>query len=221
MTAAPIPLQQPCRACGGTDGEVDPVTGAYVRCTSCRRSVSSGRRAEEEFFGAWTTEVDAAAELDRRIETSGLFDRCYQEVDGFYLAARPNRPLQKARIDRILFPSEKLRASGWSTPIGVEIKRSGEPLGPALAQAIDYTYAAFGVGPSSGYWVHLEKIFLWPLTPQSGAIQSVMIQNGVGALHGDELHPLIFTLERHVLQSRCDGSVTVHATQSGRKVGSR
>lgn len=216
-----IALQSPCRACGGTAGEIDPQTQAYVRCASCRRSVSSQRRTDEEFFGTWTTEVLAAAELDSRIAASGLFDRCYAEVEGYYLAARPNRPLQQARIDRILFPSEKLRAAGWTPPIGVEIKRSGEPLGPALAQTIDYTYAAFGVGPAAGYWVHLEKIFLWPLTPQRGAVESVMLQNGIGALHGDEIYPLTFTLERNVIRSRTDGAVEAHASKTGRKVGSR
>lgn len=213
-----IALQQPCRACGGTAGEMDPNTQAYVRCVACRRSVSGGRRTEEEFFGIWATEADAAKEFDDRAVASGLFSSAYPEVRGYYLAARPGRPLKEARIDRVLFPSEKLRSAGWSDAIGVEIKRSGEPLGPALAQAIDYTYAAFQCGP---YWVHLEKIFLWPLTPQQGAVQSVMLQNGVGCLHGDELHPLIFTLERHVIRTRVDGSVEAHPAATGRKVGSR
>lgn len=204
--AAPLPssfpLSSPCRACDGTTGEMDP-TNRYVRCAACRRSVAAGRREEELFYGAWPTEADAAAELDARVEQSGLFrSPPYREVRGYYL----------------LFPSDKLRAAGWDEPVGIEIKRSGEPLGPALSQAIDYTYAAFAAGP---YWVHLTKIFLWPLTPQSGAIESVMLQNGIGALHGDELHPLIFTLERHVIRSRTDGHVEVVASKTGRKVGSR
>ena len=171
----------------------------------------------EKFYGSWATEADAGAELDKRIEASGLF-RSFAEVDGFYLAARIHREPKSARIDRILFPSPKLRDAGWTSPIGVEMKRSGEALGPALCQAIDYTYAAFYV---NGAYVHPEMIFLWPLREQARAVKSVMVQNGIGELFDTARDLLVFNSEHGLIRAHRDGTLTVKPHVAGRKVGSR
>lgn len=172
----------------------------------------------ERFFGPWLTEADAAAELDRRIAASGLFDRSFAEVRGYYLTHRPNREQKDARIDRILLPGQRLRDAGWTSAIGVELKASGGKLGPPLSQAIDYTYCAFNVGP---HWLNLEHIFLWPLRPQYGCVQSVMVQNCIGAISDGRHSPLIFTLERQVIRVNDDGSLLVAPSVAGTKKGSR
>ena len=174
--------------------------------------------ARERFFGPWQDEPASAAELDRRITESGLFDRSFPEVRGYYLTHRPNRDSKDARIDRVLIPGPKLRDAGWTAAIGVEIKASGSKLGPALSQAIDYTYCAFNVGP---HWLHLQHIFLWPLQPQRGCVQSVMVQNCIGALYDAHHATLIFQLERQVIRLNNDGSLHVAASVAGTKKGSR
>lgn len=172
----------------------------------------------EHFFGPWTDEPVACAEFDRRIAESGLFDRSFAEVRGYYLTHRPNRDSQTARIDRILLPGPKLREAGWTSAIGVEIKASQTRIGRALSQAIDYTYCAFNVGP---HWLHLEHIFLWPLRPQLGAVASVMAQNCVGCIYDAKHSPLIFQLERQVIRLNDDSSLHVATSLSGTKKGSR
>jgi hypothetical protein len=172
----------------------------------------------ERFFGPWTDEVEACAEFDRRIAESGLFERSFPEVRGYYLAHRPNREDKDARIDRVLLPGPKLKDAGWTSAIGIEIKASGERLGRALVQAIDYTYCAFTVGP---HWLHLQHIFLWPLRPQHGAVQSVMVQNCIGTVSDARHSPLIFTLERQVIRLNDDSSLHVAGSVAGTKKGSR
>lgn len=178
----------------------------------------------EEFCGAFKTEDESTAEFDRLVAESGLFDS-RPEVEGYYLAARVHRAPKTARIDRVLFPKSRLKDAGWTIPIGVEIKRSGEKLGPALCQAIDYTYAAFEV---RGVYVHLEMIFLWPLVMPKRSTQSVMVHNGIGAVHSGRRGGLRFESEVTLISFRPDGALApgpgeliVAPHVAGRKVGSR
>jgi hypothetical protein len=172
----------------------------------------------EKFYGPWANEAEACAEFDRRIEACGLFARSYSEVDGFYLAARVHRQPRSARIDRILVPGKKLREAGWSSTVGVEIKAPGEKLGPALCQAIDYTYAAFDLG---GTYVHPEMIFLWPLREQTRAVKSVMVQNGIGEVFDTARDLLVFNSEYGLIRAHRDSTVSVRQHVAARKMGSR
>ncbi|HEY6180097.1 MAG TPA: hypothetical protein VIX73_36900 [Kofleriaceae bacterium] len=172
----------------------------------------------EHFFGPWLDEAAACAEFDRRVAASRLFERSFPEVRGYYLTHRPNRQSKDARIDRILLPGPRLREAGWTTAIGVELKASGTKLGPPLSQAIDYTYCAFHVGP---HWLHLQHIFFWPLRPQRGAVQSVMVQNCIGCIFDTQHSPLIFELERQVICLHDDDNLVVHPSVAGTKKGSR
>ena len=183
-----------------------------------------GRGDATEFCGNWQTEDESGAAFDRIIAAAGIFESI-AEVDGYYLAARPNRQPKTARIDRILFPKKPLKDAGWSSPIGIEIKRSGEKLGPALCQAIDYTYAAFEV---RSVFIHPAMIFLWPLVMPCRAVQSVMVHNGVGAVHVDDNGELRFESEYTLIGHRPDGPMSPGTYQlrvashiAGRKVGSR
>jgi hypothetical protein len=169
-------------------------------------------------FGTWMSEVDSAAEFDRRVETTGLFERVFKEVRGYYLSYRPNRQDREARIDRILLPSKRLRDAGWSRVIGVELKRSGEPIGKPLAQAIDYMHCVWNVGH---YWMLAEHVFLWPYHRQFKATESVMLQNGVGTVDEGFNGTLHFQLERSVIHFSREGDLLVATPNSGQKVGSR
>ena len=195
------------------------------------------------------TEDESAAEFDRRIGVpepmvgnepkhgerihipGGLFEYMYREVRGYYLTHRPHREEKTARIDRILIPGQRLRAAGWTTTIGVELKKSEADFGAAVSQAIDYTYCNWSVGD---YWMYCERIFLWPFDMPGGPLQSVMIQNGIGTVHGrfySEKYPtasperdikLDFRLERNNLAITPDDSIVeCHPWNSGKKKGSR
>lgn len=177
-----------------------------------------GKYGPEEFYGSFASEIDAGDAFDRAVAASNLFERNFKQVRGYYLAHRPNRQNKDAIIDRVLLPGEQLKSRGWTSAIGVELKRSGEHLGPALCQAIDYTYCAFNVGP---HWLNLTHIFLYPLLPQRGAVRSVMVQNCVGALYDRRNSPLIFELERQVIRLDDDGTLSVHSSVAGTKKGSR
>lgn len=177
-------------------------------------ATTGARRA----FGSWATEDESAAEFDRRVESSGLFERVFREVRGYYLSFRPNRQEREARIDRILLPGRKLRDAGWSRVIGVEIKRSGEAIGKPLAQAIDYMFCAWNVGH---YWMLCENVFLWPYERQHKATESVMLQNGVGVVSEGFAGSLKFQLEGNVISFDRNGELRVRPPRSGTKVGSR
>lgn len=181
--------------------------------------------AETSRVPQWSTEEEAAAEFDKRIELCGLFERSFKEVRGYYLAHRPNREEKDARIDRVLIPGSKLRDAGWNMTIGIEIKKSGADYGRAVSQAIDYTYCNWNVG---NYWMYCERIFLWPFRLSGTALQSVMLQNGVGVVGGrfsSEHHQgdsLVFQLERNVIVVDANHQLAeCHPTASGGKRGSR
>lgn len=168
----------------------------------------------------------ASGVVNERFDCNGPFEMGFAEVHGYYLTHRPGREQKDARIDRILFPGAGLKACGWRSPIGVELKRSDCDFGPAVSQAIDYTYCVFNVGSN---WIYCERIFLFPFTMPHGPLKSVMIQNGVGAVCGqfyknvpDASRSLVFRLESNQLEINEDRTVAdCKPWQSGHKKGAR
>jgi hypothetical protein len=173
------------------------------------------------FHGEYATEDDALADLDARVAASNLF-HVYREVEGYYLAHRPGRQMKTARIDRILVPTGRLRAQGWEVTIGVEAKRPGTKLGPALAQAIDYTWCIFRAGAA---YLYPEWIFLWPLRHPGGPLESIMAQNRVGTAEAGYQGSTMFKAgSANALILRADGECSVHPNLIkgvGIKTGSR
>jgi hypothetical protein len=131
-------------------------------------------------LGNYATEQESAAAFDDAIERSGLF-RVYREVPGETLHPLPGMDKNGFRIDRILFPTEKIRGAGWSKGLaGVELKRSGEKLGHPISQSLDYLRAAWFL--PSGIKVLVDYVFIFPLDTIAGPLGSVMAQNRIGGV---------------------------------------
>lgn len=90
-------------------------------------------------------------------------------------------------------------------------------MGKPLAQAIDYTYAAWNVGI---YWMMCEYVFLWPFAKQGGVVESIMAQNRVGVCY-EAYGDFVFQLERQVINFDRKGELRVALPSAGRKMGSR
>ena len=140
--------------------------------------------------GSYETEDDAKLALDRELahckDAGGndLFWLC-KEVCGAFVQPRPcqnDRTLHGLRIDRLLLPSPKLRELGWEYgAIGIEVKKSGVKIGPAISQAIDYSRAVWTLPDFGNIRVWLDWIFIWPMVKQHGPIASVLAQNRIGS----------------------------------------
>lgn len=129
--------------------------------------------------GPWRDERDAAAAFDAAVDGDPRFGNVYHEVIGFYSSRSPFDLERTPRIDRILTPSAALVGAGWETGlIGVELKAPNLNAGPAVAQCLDYTRAAFEIRP--GMFVYLGFVFLFPAKPEIGTVASLMAQHRVG-----------------------------------------
>lgn len=129
-------------------------------------------------IGNWRTEEDSVAALDIRLTAAGLW-RIYREVEGTLVQPRPRQRDKHVRIDRVLVPNQHAIQQGWNHGIlGIEAKRSGEKIGPALAQAIDYGRSVFTLPGGISIW--LDWVFVWPVGEQKGTVASIMAQNRIG-----------------------------------------
>lgn len=131
--------------------------------------------------GSHVHEAACWAEFDALMESLGDYFGVLQEITGWYLQPRSHCKPQQPRIDRILTPRKPLLTAGWDLgPVGVECKRSGDKLGPAISQCMDYQRAAFPIG--HGYTVALEWVFVWPSGVVKGDIGSIMAQQRIGTM---------------------------------------
>lgn len=131
----------------------------------------------ERTSAGFETEQHAAAYVDGLLSTVSDLFAVNAEVDGVCHSFHAgNKPV---RIDRVLFPKKKLLSLGWkSGAIGIEIKKSGHPAGPLVAQAEDYMQSVFTF--ESGVSVCLNSIFLFPAFPCAGVAASVLAQRRIG-----------------------------------------
>lgn len=182
-------------------------------------TLEPGGSRVHETSGSWMTEAASAAELDARLARMGLF-RVYSEVRGELLQPRHGQHEKTVRIDRILVPRASLLALGWRLgAIGIEVKRSGIHLGPPLAQAMDYTRAAWSL---RGVHIMLGAVFLWPMDKVHGPVASLMVHNRVGSasVDGQSIHLRLG--EENVLRLQWGtDEPDVGTIDSGHKVGSR
>lgn len=178
-------------------------------------------RRNDYTLGDWATEAASAAAFDTAIGTE-LWS-VYREVDGVLTQPRPQQINKTVRIDRILIPKAPLIDLGWTHGIvGIELKRSREKIGPAIAQALDYSRSVWtltGVGYSR---VWLDWVFVWPMPKQSGSMASVLAQNRVGSatpLYGDGYQ--LKSGETSLICVAHDNYIRIGTATNGTKVGRR
>ena len=128
-------------------------------------------------------EDEVGKQFDRLILETGLF-RYQKEVTGYMIQpfveqAKKLKYTPKIRIDRVLFPTNKLYDLNWfSGLIGIELKKPDTKLGPVTSQMIDYKRSVFISPKNSRYMI--DFCFLYPHNKEHGPIASFMAQNGVG-----------------------------------------
>lgn len=179
------------------------------------------RRQREFTTGDWATEQDSAIAFDAAVPTE-LFN-IYREVRGTLVNPRPTQVERSMRIDRILVPTTYLLTLGWQFGIiGCELKRSGEKIGPPIAQAMDYSRSVFTLEPSK-FRIWLDYVFIWPMSKQGGTTGSILAQNRIGSAYGDARYNRfqLMSGESAVLRVGHDNSVRIGNVQAGSRAGSR
>ena len=124
-------------------------------------------------------------------ETEVIFDRMLdlhcsnffvmkKKVRGRYLIDIHSWQDGSPEIDRVLLPTQLAIESGiLPEPIGVELKKSGEKIGHAIAQCIDYRHAEFVIDTDSAPQ-RLDAVFLFEAPFIYNDIASVATQFRVG-----------------------------------------
>ncbi len=166
----------------------------------CTHSDSTSRNITA---GSYRSEKAAEEDLLRFLKTTRAFV-VYQQLPGEPLWKHHFQIPKSVRADLFLLPSRRLIDAGWQGgAVVIEVKRSGEKIGPGLNQLIDYTNAAFyvegqvAVVPSFG--------FLFPVLPQGEAVASVMAHQHVGTA----------MIERGVLKLWCGESRILSLWEAG------
>ena len=178
----------------------------------------------ERTGGDFATEEQAAEYLDGLIESAADLFAVSREVEGTHTSPRPGQQKIGVRIDRVLYPKRKLLDAGWrSGVVGIEIKKSGHPAGPMVAQAEDYMQSVFTF--SSGISAVLNSVFLWPAFPAAGIAASILAQRRIGFV-GERRGRLCLTLNHTSLLDYAydTGEMRVGIAANllcGGKVGSR
>lgn len=185
--------------------------------------------------GDYAREDSGVAELCEFIEASGTF-RVYREVPGILIFRSPIREEKTVRVDLILSPQQTALDAGWNQgQLGVECKRSGEKLAPAVAQARDYQASKFFLrnqrDSRSGVLRAVVAplwFFIYPFDPPGGDVESLMAADGIGALNWRREQPsgewyLRFKVGSYkMLEVYHDGRMWVNRDPvPGRKVGCR
>jgi len=169
--------------------------------------------------GDWAAESDAEDFLVQFVAATGMF-RAYRQVFGEPLWKHFFQEHQAVKADVLLLPAGKLFDAGWrSGAIVVEVKRSGEKIGPGCNQLIDYTNSVFFL--PSGVAVVPNFGFLFPALKQHGPLASVMAHQhlGTAAIHRGSLN--LFCGESRVLTLGQDGRIDIGKLNFGRRLGAR
>lgn len=168
--------------------------------------------------GGWATEEESASDLDHRLEGCGMF-AVYREVAGTLIQPRFGQRERSMRIDRVLVPTSALRQRGWKHgAVGIEIKRSGVPIGPPLSQALDYVRGAWNV---NGIFIQLGAVCIWPVDKQGGPIASLMAHGRIGTASFGVHERLKLSLGEEVMFVDSSYGIRVGQPRAGQKVGSR
>lgn len=127
--------------------------------------------------GTWEREEDAQNFFRDFITQAGLF-QVHREVPGWPVWDRTRKPAHSFRADFLLVPGEKFQ----NYPIGaivIEVKRSGENIGPGLNQLLDYMNSIWVL--DRGVRITPSLGFLFPANSPGGSIASLMAHQRIGA----------------------------------------
>ena len=169
-------------------------------------------------LGHWQTEAEAEEFFVSFALRSGLF-KPYRQVKGEPLCKHHFQQAKGVRADVLLFPTPRLVAAGWQDGcIVVEVKRSGEKIGPGLNQLLDYMNTAWfvpggAVVPGFG--------FLFPAPKQHGPLASLMAHQHIGTVALYREHMRFLCGEARVLQFSADGQFALGRRDFGHKTGAR
>jgi hypothetical protein len=200
---------------------IEPSADAFVRAvTNQHHNCYDIAHKCEITLGEWATEADSATAFDQNVPE--MFE-VYKEVRGTLISPRPAQIDRSMRIDRVLIPKRELLDLGWKYGIvGVELKRSKEKIGPAIAQAMDYSRTVWTLEPTK-FQIWLNYVFIWPMAKQSGTIASICAQQRIGSAYGADEY-VQFGLkvgETGIFELRKDGRRSIGKVEPGTKAGSR
>jgi len=168
----------------------------------------------------YRSELEAEDALAAFLEATRLF-RVFRQVWGRALwTACPGAG--HVRCDLLLLASRMGLQKGWTHgPILIEVKRPGEPIGPAVSQMMDYLRSSWLL--SNGVPVMASWAFVYPAQRVHGPLASVMAQNRVGTADLERGELSLWCGEQHILTiSSCDGSVLrLGQTRLGLRFGGR
>lgn len=174
-------------------------------------------------IGEWQTETESVGALDKILNDHSNLWHIKAEVRGRLIQPGQSQEDRSLRIDRVLIPKQDLLAINWKHgAFGIECKKSGERIGPPIAQATDYNRAIYTL--DSGLKIWLEYVFVWPMDTQHGPLASVLYHQRVGSASWDYSHKLILRLgEQNLLRIRQDGNISINLSVESdlRKTGSR
>lgn len=184
---------------------------------------------KDKTLGKFADEQESARYFDGIMDLHKDLFKVHREVRGQYVQPRflaeefidEDGNVQKAKIDRIVSPQQKLIDAGWTYgPFGVELKKSGKALGRPLSQILDYTRAVWFC--PNGFNVMLKWCFLWPWDCGSGAVTSICVQNRIGGAFFGSYYRFALKIGGCVpLSISNTGVIRVTPIPSGNKVGSR
>lgn len=167
----------------------------------------------------WPTEKMAEDHLHNFLLKSRFFS-VYRQVDGAPFANHHFQEAHSVRADLLLIPTAAAREIGWcGGAMVIEVKRSGEKIGPACNQLLDYMNSAFflpggvAVVPSFG--------FVFPAPKQHGPTASLMAHQHIGTAEMICDALVLSCGESRVIPIREDGTLDIGRIDFGRKMGSR
>lgn len=172
-------------------------------------------------IGKWCTEVESVTALDTILGEHKNLWTIYSEVCGQLIQPGYAQQDKSLRIDRILIPRKEFVELGWQHgAIGFECKKSGEKIGPPIAQSTDYSRSLFRL--DNGVKIWLDMVFVWPMAPQHGPLASILYQQRVGSAYCHSWARLKLKLgEVHVLSIDREGTLEIGNAQAQRKAGCR
>jgi len=169
--------------------------------------------------GDWPSESAAEEDLLRFLESTKAF-AIYRQIPGEPVWKHHFQRFKTLRADLLLLPNCRLVAVGWhGGAIVLEVKRSGEKIGPGLNQLIDYVNAVFAV--EGGMAIKPSFGFLFPAHTQGQAVASFMAHQHVGTAMIEHGTLKFWCGETRILSITEAGEIRLGNVEIGRRLGRR